>query len=98
MKTATYPYDDNARNKNLGLGALEQHVCQRLKHRVRDKEDGERRVVLVVAHVQGLLQAFDFCVSNIGPVQKGGQIEQRQPWDQAEVQLPEQSAVLQWLS
>lgn len=95
IQLAAYPYDDNARDKNLRLGALEQHIGQRLKDRVRNEEDGERRVVLVVAHTQGLLQAFDFCVSDIGPVEKSSKIQQREPWDQTEVQLPEQFAVLQ---
>lgn len=94
FRLRTYPQGDNTRNKELRLGALEQHVGQRLKDRVRHEEDGERGVVLVVAHVEGFLQAFDLCVSDIAAVQKGGEIEQRQPGDQPEVQFPEQLAVL----
>jgi hypothetical protein len=51
----THPDNNNRCNKILRRRPLQQDIRQGLKDRVRDKEDGQRRIVLVVGHVQRLL-------------------------------------------
>lgn len=52
---------------------LEQHVCERFEERVADEEDGERGIVLAIRHFQVRLQAVDFGVADVGPVEEGCQ-------------------------
>ena len=55
---------------------------------VRDEEDGQGEVVLGVGHVEVRLQAFDLGIADVGAVEEGDEVEEAEPWDQAEVEFP----------
>jgi len=86
--------DHDGRNKDTWSQPLEQDVGKRLKQRIAHKEDGERCIILPIRHLQILLQAIDFRVSNVRPVEKGNQVEEREPWDEFDVEFPEECFVL----
>ena len=83
-------WDENARSQ-----ALEQDVRQRLKAGVGDEKDGEAGIVLAARDVEALLEAVEFCVANVGAVEEGDEVEEAEPRDQAEVEFPEEFAVLE---
>ena len=45
--------------------------------------------------MQVLLQAIDFRVTDIRSIEKGYEVEKSEPWDEFEVEFPEQFAVLE---
>lgn len=94
----SYPEDDDAGNEDTRARPLQQDVRQRLEDGIRDEENGQRVIVFRVGHVEGLLQALNFGIADIGAVEEGGQVEQRQPRDQPEIQLPQQLSILQLFS
>jgi hypothetical protein len=66
----TYPEKHDNWDENARSHPLKKDIGQGLERRVRDEEDGQREVVLTVGHPQTLLQSLDFCISNVGPIQK----------------------------
>ena len=73
---------------------LEEDVGQRLEERVGDEEDGQAGVVLPACDVQRFLEAVEFGVADVGPVEKGDEVEEAEPGDQAQVEFPEELTVL----
>jgi hypothetical protein len=73
---------------------LEQDIGKGLEQRIAHEEDGERSIVLSVSHFQILLQTIDLGISDIRSVEEGNQVEERKPWDEFEVELPEKCFVL----
>ena len=74
--------------------ALEQDVRQGFEERVGDEEDGEAGIVLPPRDVQGVGQAVELGIADVGAVEEGDEVEEAEPGDQAEVELPEKPAVL----
>ena len=64
------------RDENGGTEFLEQDLREGLKDRVADEEDRQCVVVLVVGHVQVFLEPVNFGIPDVGPIQKGQEIEQ----------------------
>jgi len=48
--------------------------------------------------VEAFLQAVEFGIADVGAVEEGDEIEEAEPWDQTEVEFPEEPAVLGSLS
>lgn len=78
--------------------ALEQDICQWLEERVGYEEDGQASIVLAARHVQGVDQAVEFGIADVGTVEEGDEVEQAEPGDQAEVEFPQEFAVLWFMS
>ena len=74
--------------------ALEQDVRQGLEERVGDEEDGQAGIVLAARDVEGVGQAVEFGIADVGAVEEGDEVEEAEPGDQADVEFPEESAVL----
>jgi hypothetical protein len=49
---------------------------------------------LIVGELEIFLEAIDLRIANVGSVEEGDQIEQAEPRDQLEVELPEKFAIL----
>jgi hypothetical protein len=63
-------------NKNRRPKSFQEHICDGLGERVRDKEYRQRRVILAGGHViQTSLQADDFGIANICPVQESQEVQ-----------------------
>ena len=88
------PQDHNDRDENARSQPFKQNVGQRLEAGVGDEEDGETGIVLAAGDVETLLEAVKLGVADVGAVEEGDEIEETKPGDQAEVELPEESAVL----
>jgi hypothetical protein len=78
------PYH-NDRQEDARPKLLEKDVRQGLEARVRHEEDGKRRIVLAVGHLQIFLQAVNLRIADVGPIQEGDQIQERQPWYELDV-------------
>jgi hypothetical protein len=76
------PQNHDYRQEDAWPKFLQQDIRQRLKDRVTDEEYRKSLVVLSIGHVEVLLQAIDFCVANIGPVEKRDQIQEGKPWNE----------------
>ena len=85
-------HDDG--DEDAGSEAFEQDVGERFEQGVGDEEDAEAGVVLAAGHVEGFLEAVEFGVADVGAVEEGDEVEEAEPGDQAEVELPEEFAVL----
>jgi hypothetical protein len=68
--------DHDGRNKDTWSQPLKQDIGKRLKQCIAHKEDGERCIVLSVRHLQILLQAINFRISNVRSVEEGNQVEE----------------------
>lgn len=66
----TYPDCHNDWDENARLEALEQDVCQRLEHGIRNEKESQCRIVLGIRHSQIGLEALDFRISDVRPVEK----------------------------
>lgn len=92
------PKHHDDRDEYAGSETLQQHVGQRFGEGVGDEEDGETGVVLAGGDVEAFLQAVEFGIADVGAVEEGDEIEEAEPWDQTEVEFPEEPAVLGSLS
>ena len=88
------PQDHDQRNENAGSKALEEHVGQGFGQCVGDEEDGQGSIVLATCHVEILLQAIQFCVADIGSVEKTDEVQQTEPWDESQIELPQELLIL----
>lgn len=69
-------HSHNGWNKDRGSDALEQHVGDWLKHRVGDKEYGERGIVLSHGETKLLAQSCNFGIPDVGAVKEGEQVQE----------------------
>ena len=74
--------------------ALEQDVRQGLEERVGDEEDGQAGIILAARDVEGVGQAVEFGIADVGAVEEGDEVEEAEPGDQTDVEFPEEFAVL----
>ena len=44
--------------------------------------------------MEGFLEAIEAGVANVGTVEEGDEVEEAEPGDQAEVELPQEAAIL----
>lgn len=72
---ATHPKNHDYGNENTGSHSLEQNIGQRLKYRIRNKKYGQRGIVLVVGHIEILLETGKFGITNVGS--DGGDVSDR---------------------
>ena len=88
------PQDHDQRDEDARPQALQQDVGQRFSEGVGDEEDGEGSVILAAGHFQVLLQAIEPGVSDVGSVEETDEVEEAEPWDEPEVEFPEEFLVL----
>lgn len=63
-------------NENRGSEALEQDVGQGLEESVGDEEDGQTGIILTTGDFQGLLQAVELGVADVGAVEEGDEVQE----------------------
>lgn len=73
----SYPDKHDNRNEHTRSPLLEQDVGKRLKDRVRDKKERERRIVLRTGHIKILCEAEYLCISNIGSIEEAEEASER---------------------
>lgn len=88
------PYGHDQRNEDAGSHALEEDVGQGLGQGVGNEEDGESGVVLAIRHVEVLLQAIEFRVSDVGSIEETDEVEETEPRDESQVEPPQELLVL----
>ena len=89
------PKQHDYREKDGGFELLQKNLSDRFEDGIRDEKDRQRVVILIVRHLQVLLQAVDFGVSDVCSVEKCNEIQEREPWNEFEIKLPQQLAILQ---
>jgi len=89
------PNDHDGGDEDGGPEALQGDVGGRLEDGVGDEEDGQGGVVLAAGDVQGLLQAVQPGVADVGPIEKGHEVQQTEPGDQFQVE-PQQQLLVLW--
>lgn len=85
-------HDDG--DEDAGPETFEHDVGQGLEDGVGDEEDGEGEIVLARGDVDAGLEAIEFGVPDVGSVEKGDEVEEAEPGDEAQVEFPEEPAVL----
>ena len=100
MYSAHGRHDDPPKNHDYGKEkgrseALKQNLSQRLESGIRDEKDGQRQVVLSTRQLQIFAEASDFGIADVGTVEKRGEVQQTEPWDQLEIEFPQEYAVLE---
>ena len=88
------PDDHDARNEDARSKALQEDVGEGFEEGIGDEEDGEAGIVLTAGDVETFLEAIQLRVADIGSIEKGDEIEQAEPRDQAEIEFPEEFAIL----
>lgn len=82
------PYCHDDRDENTGPKALEQDVGDRFKEGIGNEEDGEAGIVLTAGDVEGRFEAVELGVADVRAVEKGDEIEEAKPRDEAQVEFP----------
>lgn len=88
------PNRHDSRDENTRSQTLEQDIGQRFEERIRDEEDGQTGVVLAAGDVKRCLQTVEFRIADVGAVEEGDEVEETEPGDETQVELPEEFAVL----
>lgn len=88
------PGDDDACEEDARGQTLEEAVGDGLKEGVADEEDGERHVVIASHHAEFSFHVLETGISNVGSVEEGEEVEEREPRDEPQVNLPHQLLVL----
>ena len=82
------PKQHDDRDEDAGSEAFQQDVGQRFKAGVGDEEDGEACVVLASRDMQTRLESIEFGIANIRSVEEADEVEEAEPGNEAEVELP----------
>jgi hypothetical protein len=88
------PHEDDAGEEDAGRPSLDGDVGQRLEAGVRDEKNGQGDVVVGAMHMERLLHVGHTCVSDVGPVQEGQEVQQRKPRNQPQIHFPNEGFVL----
>ena len=88
------PEDHDDGDEDAGPEAFEQDVGEGLEAGVGDEEDAEGGIVLAGGDVQGVFEAVEAGVADVGAVEEGDEVEEAEPGDEAQVEFPEEAAVL----
>ena len=88
------PDEDDGGKEDTRRPALDGDVGEGLKSGVGDEEDGQCDIVVGATHVERLLHVGDTGIANVGAVEEGQEIEQRQPGNQPQVHFPDKGFVL----
>lgn len=89
------PENHDNRDENARSHLFEQDVGEWFEESVGNEEDGQAGVVLAGCDVNSLCEAIKFGVADVCTVEKGDEIEEAEPGDEAEVEFPEEFAVLE---
>jgi hypothetical protein len=73
-------YHDN-RQKYTRSQSLQKHVGRGLENRITDEKYRQTHIILRTRHVQVFLQAIDFGIADIRPIEEGYEVEEGEPWD-----------------
>ena len=69
------PKDHDHRDEDRRSETLEKDLSQRFEDGIRDKENGEREVVLGARHMEVFRQAVNFRIPDIGSIKERCQIQ-----------------------
>ena len=93
------PEEHDDRDEDGRAQALKEDIGQRLEEGVGDEEDGEAGIVLAAGNVKGFIEVVELRVADVGPIEEGNEVQEAKPGNEAEVELPEEFAVLcGWVS
>lgn len=88
------PDDDDGGEENARRKELQECIREGLEDGVGDEENRQRHVIVGAGHPKVGFHASKSCISDVGSIEEGEEIEQRQPWDQPQVDLEQEFAVL----
>ena len=74
--------------KDAGSQAFEEDVGDGLEEGVGDEEDGETGIVLAASDMKTCSEAVKFGVADICTVKEGDEVEETEPGDETEIELP----------
>ena len=92
------PGENDGGEEDTGRPFLDSDVGKWLESGVGDEEDGKGNVVITTSHLKSRFHVCNTCVSNVGTVQEGKEIQEREPRDQPLVHLPDECFVLDGFS